>query len=103
MCRLVAAELWQAVPERKCARAEMSIHCAAWNPNARSPAWTIATGETPVHYVPEGQLKVMQAYGGDAKQQQMLESLRRKGLPWPRCKEAPCSSITASSVTCWLR
>lgn len=29
----IAAELWQAVPERKCARAEVSIHCAAWNPD----------------------------------------------------------------------
>ncbi len=31
----VAAELWQATPERKCARAEVAFHCAAWNPDPR--------------------------------------------------------------------
>ncbi|HDS1768659.1 hypothetical protein NPS42_23545 [Pseudomonas putida] len=29
----IAEELWQATPERKCARAEVTFHCAAWNPN----------------------------------------------------------------------
>lgn len=29
----IAAELWQTTPERKCARAEVAFHCAAWNPN----------------------------------------------------------------------
>ncbi|MQA57646.1 hypothetical protein [Pseudomonas piscis] len=27
----IAAELWQATPERKCACAEVTCHCAAWN------------------------------------------------------------------------
>lgn len=31
----IAAELWQATPERKCARAEVTFHCAAWNPDPR--------------------------------------------------------------------
>ncbi|NNA53217.1 hypothetical protein [Pseudomonas lactis] len=29
----IAADLWKATPERKCARVDVSIHCAAWNPN----------------------------------------------------------------------
>lgn len=29
----IAAELWQATPERKYARAEVTFHCAAWNPD----------------------------------------------------------------------
>ncbi|WP_443700914.1 hypothetical protein [Pseudomonas sp.] len=29
----IAADLWKATPDRKCARADPSIHCAAWNPN----------------------------------------------------------------------
>lgn len=29
----IAAELWSSTPARKCARAEASIHCAAWNPS----------------------------------------------------------------------
>jgi hypothetical protein len=32
---MISTELWRSVPERKCARAEASIHCAAWNPNPR--------------------------------------------------------------------
>lgn len=31
----IAAELWQATPERKCARAEVTFHCAAWNPDPK--------------------------------------------------------------------
>lgn len=31
----IAAELWQATPGRKCARAEVTFHCAAWNPDPR--------------------------------------------------------------------
>lgn len=31
----IAAELWQATPERKCARAEVAFHCAAWNPDPK--------------------------------------------------------------------
>ncbi|WP_028699090.1 hypothetical protein [Pseudomonas monteilii] len=31
----IATELWQATPERKCARAEVTFHCAAWNPDPR--------------------------------------------------------------------
>jgi len=31
----IAAELWQATPERKCARAEAAFHCAAWNPDPK--------------------------------------------------------------------
>nr|WP_325101012.1 MULTISPECIES: hypothetical protein [unclassified Pseudomonas] len=46
----------------------------------QNPAWTIATGETPVDYVPDGQLKAMQAYAGDAKQQQMLESTYKAAM-----------------------
>ncbi|WP_282370374.1 hypothetical protein [Pseudomonas sp. PS02290] len=29
----IAAELWRVTSDRRCARAEASIHCAAWNPN----------------------------------------------------------------------
>jgi hypothetical protein len=29
----ISAELWESVPDRRCARADASIHCAAWNPN----------------------------------------------------------------------
>lgn len=29
----IAAELWGGTPERRGARAEASIHCAAWNPD----------------------------------------------------------------------
>ena len=29
----ISAELWKSVPGRRCARADASIHCAAWNPN----------------------------------------------------------------------
>jgi len=29
----ISTELWRSVPERRCARADASIHCAAWNPN----------------------------------------------------------------------
>ena len=35
----ISAELWKSVPGRRCARADASIHCAAWNPN---PAREIA-------------------------------------------------------------
>lgn len=31
----IAAELWQATPERKCARPGVTFHCAAWNPDPR--------------------------------------------------------------------
>lgn len=31
----IAEELWQATPERKCARAEVAFHCAAWNPDPK--------------------------------------------------------------------
>lgn len=29
----IAAELWRVTPERRCARADASIHCASWNPD----------------------------------------------------------------------
>lgn len=29
----IAAELWGVTSDRRCARAEASIHCAAWNPD----------------------------------------------------------------------
>ncbi|MBD8122549.1 hypothetical protein IFT62_15100 [Pseudomonas lutea] len=35
----IAAELWGVTSDRRCARAEASIHCAAWNPD---PAREIA-------------------------------------------------------------
>ncbi|MFP3849219.1 hypothetical protein [Pseudomonas sp. W5-01] len=35
----IAAELWAVTSDRRCARAEASIHCAAWNPD---PAREIA-------------------------------------------------------------
>lgn len=43
----------------------------------QNPAWTIATGETPVDYVPEGQLKAMQAYGGETTGQTLADRLRQ--------------------------
>jgi hypothetical protein len=35
----IAAELWAVTSDRRCARAEAAIHCAAWNPD---PAREIA-------------------------------------------------------------
>ncbi|PLU84056.1 hypothetical protein CXG45_28000 [Pseudomonas plecoglossicida] len=31
----IAAELWRETPERKCARTEVTFHCAAWNPDPK--------------------------------------------------------------------
>lgn len=64
----------------------------------QNPAWTIATGETPVDYVPEGQLKAMQAYGGDAKQQQMLESTYKAALQASAQAMSPFTAATGEKA-----
>lgn len=38
----ISAGLWRAIPARRCARAEVSNHCAAWNPD---PAREVAIRE----------------------------------------------------------
>lgn len=64
----------------------------------QNPAWTIATGETPVDYVPEGQLKAMQAYGGDAKQQEMLEKTYKTALQASAQAMSPFTAATGEKA-----
>lgn len=64
----------------------------------QNPVWTIATGETPVDYVPEGQLKAMQAYGGDAKQQEMLEKTYKTALQASAQAMSPFTAATGEKA-----
>lgn len=44
----------------------------------QNPAWTISTSETPLDYVPEGQLKAMQAAAPKDPQQQQIVAIAYK-------------------------
>lgn len=47
----------------------------------QNPAWTISTSETPIDYVPEVQLKALQAYAStDPQKQQLIASSYRTAM-----------------------
>ena len=65
----------------------------------QNKAWTINTSETPLDYVPEGQLKAMQAYAPkDPQQQQLIENAYRSAMEGSARAMSPYTAATGEKA-----
>lgn len=65
----------------------------------QNKAWTISTSETPLDYVPEGQLKAMQAYAPkDPQQQQIVENAYKSAMEATARSMSPFTAATGEKA-----
>lgn len=65
----------------------------------QNKAWTISTSETPLDYVPEGQLKAMQAYAPkDPQQQQIVENAYKIAMETTARSMSPFTASTGEKA-----
>jgi hypothetical protein len=65
----------------------------------QNKAWTISTSETPLDYVPEGQLKAMQAYAPkDPQQQQIVENAYKTAMETTARSMSPFTASTGEKA-----
>jgi hypothetical protein len=65
----------------------------------QNTAWTISTSETPLDYVPEGQLKAMQAYAPkDPQQQQLIASTYKTAMEGAARSMSPFTAATGEKA-----
>ena len=65
----------------------------------QNPAWTISTGETPLDYVPEGQLKAMQAAAPqDPNQQQIVANAYKTAMESTARAMSPFTAATGDKA-----
>lgn len=65
----------------------------------QNPAWTISTGETPLDYVPEGQLKAMQAAAPqDPHQQQIVANAYKTAMESTARAMSPFTAATGDKA-----
>lgn len=65
----------------------------------QNPAWTISTGETPLDYVPEGQLQAMQAAAPkDPQQQQIVTNAYRSAMEAAARSMSPFTAATGDKA-----
>lgn len=70
----------------------------------QNKAWTISTSETPLDYVPEGQLKAMQAYAPkDPQQQQIVENAYKTAMEATARSMSPFTAATGEKARSILR
>ena len=70
----------------------------------QNKAWTISTSETPLDYVPEGQLKAMQAYAPkDPQQQQIVENAYKTAMEATARSMSPFTAATGDKARSILR
>jgi hypothetical protein len=70
----------------------------------QNKAWTISTSETPLDYVPEGQLKAMQAYAPkDPQQQQVVENAYKTAMEATARSMSPFTAATGEKARSILR
>lgn len=70
----------------------------------QNKAWTISTSETPLDYVPEGQLKAMQAYAPkDPQQQQIVENAYKSAMEATARSMSPFTAATGEKARSILR
>jgi len=65
----------------------------------QNPAWTISSSETPLDYVPEGQLKAMQAFAPqDPKQQQIVTNAYKTAMEATARSMSPFTAATGDKA-----
>lgn len=70
----------------------------------QNKAWTISTSETPLDYVPEGQLKAMQAYAPkDPQQQQLVENAYKTAMETTARSMSPFTAATGDKARSILK
>ncbi|MBC3337507.1 hypothetical protein GIW50_16550 [Pseudomonas syringae] len=70
----------------------------------QNKAWTISTSETPLDYVPEGQLKAMQAYAPkDPQQQQIVENAYKTAMEATARSMSPFTASTGEKAQSILK
>lgn len=70
----------------------------------QNKAWTISTSETPLDYVPEGQLKAMQAYAPkDPQQQQIVENAYKTVMDATARSTSPFTASTGEKAQSILK
>ncbi|NMX35607.1 hypothetical protein [Pseudomonas sp. WS 5413] len=70
----------------------------------QNKAWTISTSETPLDYVPEGQLKAMQAYAPkDPQQQQIVENAYKTAMDATARSMSPFTASTGEKAQSILK
>ena len=70
----------------------------------QNKAWTISTSETPLDYVPEGQLKAMQAYAPkDPQQQQIVENAYKTAMEATARSMSPYTASTGEKAQSILK
>lgn len=70
----------------------------------QNKAWTISTSETPLDYVPEGQLKAMQAYAPkDSQQQQIVENAYKTAMEATARSMSPFTASTGEKAQSILK
>ena len=70
----------------------------------QNKAWTISTSETPLDYVPEGQLKAMQAYAPkDPQQQQIVENAYKTAMEATARTMSPFTAATGEKARSILK
>lgn len=70
----------------------------------QNKAWTISTSETPLDYVPEGQLKAMQAYAPkDPQQQQIVENAYKTAMEATARSMSPFTAATGEKARSILK
>ena len=70
----------------------------------QNKAWTISTSETPLDYVPEGQLKAMQAYAPkDPQQQQIVENAYKTAMEAAARTMSPFTAATGEKARSILK
>lgn len=70
----------------------------------QNKAWTISTSETPLDYVPEGQLKAMQAYAPkNPQQQQIVENAYKTAMEATARSMSPFTASTGEKAQSILK
>ena len=70
----------------------------------QNKAWTISTSETPLDYVPEGQLKAMQTYAPkDPQQQQIVENAYKTAMDATARSMSPFTASTGEKAQSILK
>lgn len=65
----------------------------------QNPAWTISSSETPLDYVPEGQLKAMQAFAPqDPQQQQIVTNAYKTAMEATARSMSPFTAATGDKA-----
>jgi hypothetical protein len=64
----------------------------------QNPAWTISSSETPLDYVPEGQLKAMQAFAPQDPQQQIVTNAYKTAMEATARSMSPFTAATGDKA-----